>query len=77
MTLRTTRIIIATLRGTKSKSNASPTKKSGGSSGRSSGNSNEETKSGGRSTRGTTRSSQDPGSDTFDALSALIDQKRK
>ena len=67
----------ASLRGTKSKSNASPTKKSGGSSGRSSGNSNEETKSGGRSTRGTTRSSQDPGSDTFDALSALIDQKRK
>ena len=64
-----------TLRGTRNKSNASPSKKSG-SSGRSS-NSNEETKSGGRSTRGTTRSSHDPGSATFDALSALIDQKRK
>ena len=69
-----------TLRGTRNKSNASPSKKSG-SNGRSS-NSNEETKSGGRSTpgrskRGTTRSSHDPSSATFDALSALIDQKRK
>jgi hypothetical protein len=53
----------ASLRGTRNKSNASPTKKSGGSSG--------------RATRGTTRSSNDPSSATFDALSALIDQKRK